>query len=129
MTDIAARSFNRVGDSGTADKDNYFLGLLKQPQTFYAVNFKSENGLTMRWAYFVYSAGAFRYLGPLADLRLMPDSVAAGVAAPSEMPKRVRIGETAAEAHIAHRVPPIYPSEALTQRFGRIRGPAHNYRS
>jgi len=117
MTDIAAMSFNRVGDSGTTDKDNYFLGLLKQPQTLYAVNFKSENGLTMRWAYFVYSAGAFRYLGPLADLRLMPDSVTAGVAAPSEMPKRVRIAENIAEAHIAHRVPPIYPSEALTQRL------------
>jgi len=117
MTDIAAMSFNRVGDSGTTDKDNYFLGLLKQPQTLYAVNFKSENGLTMRWAYFVYSAGAFRYLGPLADLRLMPDTVTAEVAAPSEMPKRVRIAENMAEAHIAHRVPPIYPSEALTQRL------------
>ena len=88
MTDIAAMSFTRVGDSGTTDKDNYFLGLLKQPQTLYAVNFKSENGLTMRWAYFVYSDGTFRYLGPLADLRLMPDSVTAEVAAPSEMPKR-----------------------------------------
>lgn len=117
MNDVAALSFARPGDPGTTDKDNYFLGLLKQPQTFYAVNFKSGNGLTMRWAYFVYSAGAFRYLGPLADLRLMPESVTAGVAAPSEIPKRVRIGENVAEAHIAHRVPPIYPSEALTQRL------------
>ncbi|MFI5073005.1 MAG: energy transducer TonB, partial [Terriglobales bacterium] len=117
MNDVAALSFARPGDPGTTDKDNYFLGLLKQPQTLYAVNFKAENGSTMRWAYFVYSAGAFRYLGPLADLRLMPASAAAGAAAPSEMSKRVRMGESVAEAHIAHRVLPVYPSEAVTQRL------------
>ncbi|MGB6821003.1 MAG: energy transducer TonB [Candidatus Acidiferrales bacterium] len=117
MTDIAAMSFTKAGDSGTTDKDSYFLGLLKQPQTFYAVNFKSANGLTMRWAYFVYSEGAFRYLGPLADLRLVPDLAEAEAATPSEMPKRVLIGEDVLEGHIAHRVLPVYPPEALTQRL------------
>ncbi len=33
------------------------------------------------------------------------------------MPKRIRIGGNVAEAHIAHRVPPVYPQEALAQRL------------
>ncbi|MGH9711555.1 MAG: hypothetical protein ACRD37_13520, partial [Candidatus Acidiferrales bacterium] len=70
MTDIAAMSFDKPGDPGTTDKDNYFLGLRQQSETFYVVVFKSADGATMRWAYFVHAAGAFRYLGPLADLRL-----------------------------------------------------------
>jgi TonB family protein len=98
-------------------KDDYFLGLVKQQLTFYVVNFKSEDGATMRWAYFVYDAGAFRYLGPLADLRLAMTSVPTGAAAPSEIPKRVRIAGDVAEAHIANRVPPVYPQAALTQRL------------
>lgn len=117
MNDVAALGFERPGDPGTTERDNYFLGLGKQPQTFYVVNFKSEDGLTMRWAYFVYDAGAFRYLGPLADLRLAPASSAASDPARPEMPKRIRIGGSVAEARIAHRVLPIYPSVALAQRL------------
>ncbi|MFZ0639386.1 MAG: TonB family protein [Candidatus Acidiferrales bacterium] len=109
--------FDHPGDPGATDKDDYFLGLVKQQLTFYVVNFKSEDGATMRWAYFVYDAGAFRYLGPLADLRLVPASAPATSPATSEMPKRIRIGGNVAEAHIAHRVPPVYPQEALTQRL------------
>jgi hypothetical protein len=51
MNDVAALSFTRPGDEGATGKDNYFLGLVKQAQPFYAVNFQSESGATMRWAY------------------------------------------------------------------------------
>ncbi|MGB6876376.1 MAG: TonB family protein [Candidatus Acidiferrales bacterium] len=117
MTDVAALSFERGGDPGTTDKDDYFLGLVKQPQTFYVVNFKSEDGSTMRWAYFVYDAGAFRYLGPLADLRLVAASTSTGATASLGMPRRIHIAGGVVEAHIANRVPPVYPQEALTQRL------------
>jgi TonB family protein len=118
MTDVAALGFEHPGDPGASDKDNYFLGLVKQPQTFYVVKFQSPDGATMRWAYFVYAAGAFRYLGPLAEVRLA--GVSSTVSQPEstpEMPKRVRITEEMAEAHIAHRVLPVYPPQALAQRL------------
>jgi len=116
MNEVTALSFEHPGDRGATDKDNYFLGLLKQPQTLYVVVFQSANGANMRWAYFVYNAGAFRYLGPLADLRLSASS-AGSAAVPSEMPRRVRLGGEVEEAHIVHRVPPVYPPEALSQRL------------
>lgn len=117
MSDVAALGFDRPGDPGTTDKDNYFLGLVKHPQTFYVVTFKSGDGSTMRWAYFVYDAGAFRYLGPVADLRLAPPSTPAEGTTTPEIPKRIRLGGDVAEAHIAHRVLPVYPPEALAQKL------------
>lgn len=117
MTDVAALSFARPGDTGTTDKDNYFLGLAKQPQTFYVVNFKSENGSAMRWAFFVYDEGAFRYLGPLADLRLAPAPDPSDAAAPTAMPRRIHLAGNVADAHAVHRVLPVYPPTALTQRL------------
>lgn len=117
MNEVTALSFEHPGDPGATGKDNYFLGLLKQPQTLYVVVFQSANGSNMRWAYFVYDAGAFRYLGPLADLRLASSSTPANEAAPSDMPRRIRISEQMLGAHIIHRVPPIYPPEALSQHL------------
>lgn len=114
MNDVAAMSLERPGDPGTNERDNYFLGLVKHEQTFYVVNFKSETGATMRWAFFVYAQGAFRYLGPLADLRLIP---ASAPSAPSEMPRRIHIGGDLAEAHAVRRVPPVYPRSALSERL------------
>ena len=116
MNDVAAQGFDHPGDAGATGKDDYFLGLVKQPQTLYVVNFKSENGATMRWAYFVYAAGAFRYLGPLADLRLASASSAAAPGL-TEMPKRVHVGGDMAEARATRRVPPVYPPQALAQRL------------
>lgn len=117
MNDVAALSFEHPGDPGATGKDNYFLGLLKQTQTLYVVVFQSGSGSTMRWAYFVYDAGAFRYLGPLADLRLASSSAPRNAAAPTEIPRRIRVGPEVAEARITHRVPPTYPPDALSQRL------------
>lgn len=120
MNEVAALSFTRPGDAGATGKDNYFLGLVKQEQPFYAVNFQAESGATMRWAYFVYVDGAFRYLGPLADLRtvsLKVSSASASAAQPSEMPNRVRMNESDAEARITRRVLPVYPQQALAQKL------------
>lgn len=119
MNDVAALSFNRPGDPGATDRDNYLLGLLKQNQTLYVVNFKSEDGATMSWAYFVYDAGTFRYLGPLADVRLASMRMAAPTtaAASPDMPKRVRMPGDLAQTRIVHRVLPVYPQEAVAQRL------------
>lgn len=120
MNDVAALSFTRPGDAGATGKDNYFLGLVKQELSFYAVNFQAESGATMRWAYFVYVDGAFRYLGPLADLRTVTlniSSAPAAAAPPSDMPKRVRMNESDAEARITRRVLPVYPQQALAQKL------------
>ena len=117
MNDVAALALDHPGDMGATGKDDYFLGLVKQPQTLYVVVFKSENGATMRWAYFVYEAGAFRYLGPLADLRLASTPASVGGATTPEIPRRIEIGGNVAEAHLIHRAPPVYPQEALTKRL------------
>ena len=117
MNDVAALALDHPGDTGATGKDDYFLGLVKQPHTFYIVTFKSENGATMRWAYFVFEEGAFRYLGPLADLRLAPAAGLTGGAAPSEMPRRIHLAASMAAARIIHRVLPVYPQEALAQRL------------
>ena len=117
MNEVTALSFQHPGDPGATGKDNYFLGLLKQPQTFYVVVFQSANGSNTRWSYFVYDSGAFRYLGPLADLRLASFSAASNAVTPTEMPRRVRIGAEVADSRVTHRVPPVYPSEALSQHL------------
>ncbi len=119
MTDVAAMSFTRPGDLGAADKDNYFLGLLKQPQTLYVVNFSSTSGASLRWAYFVYVDGAFRYLGPLADLRLASSLMSSNPSSTTELVRRVRVSGNIAEARVTHRVPPVYPPDALS---GRLEG-------
>lgn len=119
MTDIAAMSFSGPADSGTIDKDSYFLGLLKQPQTLYIVNFSSGKGASMRWAYFVYVDGAFRYVGPLADLRLASSLVSSNPSSSTELVRRVRVDGNVAEARATHRVPPVYPPDALS---GRLEG-------
>lgn len=116
MADVAALSFARPGDSGATDKDNYFLGLLKQPQTFYVVNFSSANGASMRWAYFVYVDGAFRYLGPLADLRFTA-SLPQSNSSSAELARRVRVSANVEQARITHRVLPVYPPDALAERL------------
>jgi TonB family protein len=117
MTDITALIFDHPGDSGATDKDNYFLGLLKQSQTLYVVNFSSANGASMRWAYFVYVDGAFRYLGPLADLRLMSSLGAVGPSSSTELIRRVRVPSNMEEARVTHRVLPVYPPEAMAARL------------
>lgn len=119
MTDIAAMSFMRPGESGATDKDSYFLGLLKEPQTLYVVNFSSAGGASMRWAYFVYVDGAFRYLGPLADLRFASSLATSNPSSSTELVRRIRVAGNVAEARVTHRVPPVYPPAALS---GRLEG-------
>lgn len=128
MADVAALEFERPGEPGTTNKDDYFLSLRQQPEPLYVVVFKGENGAGMRWAYFVYDRGTFRYLGPLADLRLLG---ASAVARPTEnasasnaeespaaeLPKRVHIDGDVMQTHLAHRVDPVYPADALKNRL------------
>ncbi|MFZ0213641.1 MAG: energy transducer TonB [Candidatus Acidiferrales bacterium] len=127
MTDVTAFQFEKAGDPGTTNKDDYFLSLRQHREPLYAVVFKGENGAGMRWTYFVYEGGTFRYLGPLADLRLVAGSAAAQPAEKSgdanteensgmALSKRVHIDGTIMQSHLTHRVEPAYPPDALKNR-------------
>lgn len=118
MTQVEVLPFDKPGAPGTTEKDNYFLGLLQQPQPFYVVNFKSPGGATMRWAYFVFADDAFRYLGELPDLRAVANLGSAGEQRPSpQLARRIRVGGNVMAAKIEHQVAPVYPPDAAAARI------------
>lgn len=114
MTQIEVLRLEKPGEPGATEKDDYFLGLRQKPEPFYVVNFRSANGASMRWAYFVFADGAFRYLGELPDMR-----VAAKVATPGEnqpspqLARRARVSGNVMAARIEHQVAPVYPPIAV----------------
>jgi TonB family protein len=114
MTQIEVLRFDKQGDPGTTEKDNYFLGICQQPEPLYVVNLKSASGASMRWAYFVFSDDAFRYLGPLPDLRLVAKTgLPSEIQSSPELTQRVRVGGNVMTSKIEHQVPPVYPPDAL----------------
>jgi TonB family protein len=124
MVPATAYRFDQAGDSGTTDKDNRILNFRRRPEPLYAVEFKSASGETMRWEYFVFVDGSFRYLGPLPEPHAAVNpsaqptaSAPAGPAPSAEMPKRVRIAGDVIQAQLVHVVQPIYPPEALANRL------------
>lgn len=112
--------FDKAGEPAATEKENYFLSLRQQPEPFYVVLFKSASRTSTRWGFFVYSDGAFRYVGALPDLRKLAKPAgpsAENQPAVPEIPKRIRMGGNVAQAHLIHQVPPVYPEEALKQHL------------
>jgi TonB family protein len=113
MTQIEVLRFDNASDPGTTQKDKYFLLIRQAPEPLYVVNFRSASGASMRWSYFVYTDGAFRYLGELPDLRLV-----AQLSAPEEsqrapeLTERVRVGGSVMARKLEHPVAPVYPPDA-----------------
>ena len=110
MTQIEILRFDKPGDPGTTSHDDYFLGLRQQPEPLYVVVFKSAGGASMRWSYFIFADGNFRYLGELPDLRSAGSAGVSGIEKSSpQLARRIRVGGDVMSAKIEHQVPPTYP--------------------
>jgi protein TonB len=113
MKQIEVLRFDNVSDPGTTEKDKYFLLIRQAPEPFYVVNFNSAGGATMRWSYFVFADGAFRYLGELPDLRLAAKLSASEENPPApEVTQRIRVGGNVMAARLEQPVAPVYPADA-----------------